>query len=75
MQKTSIVSFQTLDADYSKNQEALLGVLCHMLSGKSFELILAAAAATGRLQSFAVKLIKYVPQTLKCLLVTGCNCH
>jgi mediator of RNA polymerase II transcription subunit 24 len=53
-----ISSFQTLDADYSKNQDALLGVLCHMMSGKSFELILAAAAATGKLQSFAVKLIK-----------------
>lgn len=51
---------QTLDADYSKNQESLLGVLCHMLSGKSFELILAAAAATNRLQSFAIKLIKYI---------------
>ncbi|KAL3832581.1 hypothetical protein ACJMK2_024214 [Sinanodonta woodiana] len=54
---TSIL--KTLDADYSKNQEALLGVLCHMLSGKSFELILAAAAATGKLQSFAFKLIKF----------------
>ncbi|XP_074655944.1 mediator of RNA polymerase II transcription subunit 24-like isoform X2 [Tubulanus polymorphus] len=50
---------KTLDADYSKNQEALLGVLCHMMSGKSFELILAAAAATGKLQSFAIKLIKF----------------
>ena len=49
---------KTLDADYSKNQDALLGVLCHMMSGKSFELIVAAAAATGKLQSFAVKLIK-----------------
>ncbi|GAB6030537.1 Mediator of RNA polymerase II transcription subunit 24 [Chamberlinius hualienensis] len=50
---------KTLDADYSKNQDALLGVLCHMMSGKSFELIVAAAAATGKLQSFAVKLIKF----------------
>uniref|UniRef100_T1JEP9 Mediator of RNA polymerase II transcription subunit 24 n=1 Tax=Strigamia maritima TaxID=126957 RepID=T1JEP9_STRMM len=50
---------KTLDADYSKNQDALLGVLCHMMSGKSFELILAAAAATGKLQSFVVKLIKF----------------
>ncbi|CAI9716342.1 Hypothetical predicted protein [Octopus vulgaris] len=49
----------TLDADYSKNQEPLLGVLSHMLSGKSFELILAAAAATGKLQSFAIKLVKF----------------
>lgn len=50
---------KTLDSDYSKNQDALLGVLCKMMSGKSFELILAAAAATGKLQSFAIKLIKF----------------
>ena len=49
---------QTLDADYSKNQEALLGILCQMMSGKSFELIFSAAAATDKLQSFASKLIK-----------------
>ncbi len=54
---------QSLDADYSKNQESLLGVLCHMMSGKSFELILAAAAATGKLQSFAVKLVRYYNST------------
>ncbi|GAB1599287.1 mediator of RNA polymerase II transcription subunit 24-like isoform X5 [Argonauta hians] len=54
---TSIL--KTLDADYSKNQEPLLGVLSHMLSGKSFELILAAAAATAKLQSFAIKLVKF----------------
>ncbi|KAJ8313960.1 hypothetical protein KUTeg_008521 [Tegillarca granosa] len=48
----------TLDADYTKNQEAFLGVLCHMMNIKSFELILAAAAATGKLQIFATKLIK-----------------
>ncbi|XP_070565869.1 mediator of RNA polymerase II transcription subunit 24-like isoform X2 [Ptychodera flava] len=50
---------KTLDADYSKSQEALLGVLGHMMSGKSFELILAAAAATGKLKKFAGKLIKF----------------
>ncbi|XP_077979024.1 mediator of RNA polymerase II transcription subunit 24-like [Glandiceps talaboti] len=50
---------KTLDADYSKSQEALLGVLGHMMSGKSFELILAAAAATGKLKKFAAKLIKF----------------
>ena len=49
---------QTLDADCSKNQDALLGVLCQMMSGKSFELILSAASATGKLQSFAIKLVK-----------------
>ncbi|XP_014674164.1 PREDICTED: mediator of RNA polymerase II transcription subunit 24-like [Priapulus caudatus] len=50
---------KTLDADYSKNQDALMSVLCQMLSGKSFELILAAAAATGQVRCFAVKLIKF----------------
>lgn len=49
---------KTLDADYSKNQESLFGVLQHMLSGKNFGLILAAAAATGKLQIFCFKLIK-----------------
>ncbi|XP_060574517.1 mediator of RNA polymerase II transcription subunit 24-like [Ruditapes philippinarum] len=49
---------KTLDADYSKNQESLFGVLHHMLSGKNFGLILAAAAATGKLQIFCFKLIK-----------------
>jgi hypothetical protein len=29
-----------------------------MLSGKSFDLIIAAAAANGTLQNFAVKLVK-----------------
>jgi len=52
---TSIL--KTLDSDYSKNQEALLGVLCHMQ--KSFELILCAAAATGKLLSFTTKLIEF----------------
>ncbi|CAG2112159.1 unnamed protein product [Medioppia subpectinata] len=52
---TSIL--KTLDSDYSKNQEALFGVLCHMQ--KSFELILCAAAATGKLLSFTTKLIEF----------------
>ncbi|KAH7938066.1 hypothetical protein HPB49_019636 [Dermacentor silvarum] len=54
---TSIL--KTLDSDYSKNQEGLLGILCHIISGKSFELILSAAAATGKLSSFVKKLIKF----------------
>ena len=54
---TSIL--RTLDADYSKNQEGLLGVLCHMVPGKSFELILNAAASTGKLKSFTAKLLKF----------------
>ena len=52
---TSIL--KTLDSDYSKNQEALFGVLCHMQ--KSFEIILCAAAATGKLLSFTTKLIEF----------------
>ena len=49
---------QTMDADHSKSPEGLLGVLGHMLSGKSLDLLLAAAAATGKLKSFARKFIK-----------------
>lgn len=51
---------QTVDADHSKSPEGLLGVLGHMLSGKSLDLLLAAAAATGKLKSFARKFIKWV---------------
>lgn len=50
---------KTLDSDYSKNEEGLLGVLCHILSMNSLELILSAAAATGKLRTFATKLIKF----------------
>ncbi|KAG7260038.1 hypothetical protein CRUP_001822 [Coryphaenoides rupestris] len=49
---------KTVDADHSKSPEGLLGVLAHMLSGKSLDLLLAAAAATGKLKSFARKFIK-----------------
>uniref|UniRef100_A0A3P8ZVI0 Mediator of RNA polymerase II transcription subunit 24 n=1 Tax=Esox lucius TaxID=8010 RepID=A0A3P8ZVI0_ESOLU len=48
---------KTVDADHSKSPEGLLGVLGHMLSGKSLDLLLAAAAATGKLKSFARKFI------------------
>lgn len=57
--RTSVLSRpQTMDADHSKSPEGLLGVLGHMLSGKSLDLLLAAAAATGKLKSFARKFIK-----------------
>ncbi|XP_053554150.1 mediator of RNA polymerase II transcription subunit 24 isoform X1 [Bombina bombina] len=49
---------KTMDADHSKSPEGLLGVLGHMLSGKSLDLLLAAAAATGKLKSFARKFIQ-----------------
>ncbi|NXW75017.1 MED24 polymerase, partial [Hirundo rustica] len=48
---------KTMDADHSKSPEGLLGVLGHMLSGKSLDLLLAAAAATGKLKSFARKFV------------------
>ncbi|KAK7870071.1 hypothetical protein R5R35_012021 [Gryllus longicercus] len=50
---------KTLDADYVKIQEALLGVLCQVLTGKSFELIMAVAAVEGKLRTFVTKLIKF----------------
>ncbi|XP_041367301.1 mediator of RNA polymerase II transcription subunit 24-like isoform X2 [Gigantopelta aegis] len=56
MTVTSIL--KTLDADYQKNQDPLVGILNHMLSGRSFEIILAAGASMGELQNFALKLIK-----------------
>uniref|UniRef100_A0A8P4JXJ7 Mediator of RNA polymerase II transcription subunit 24 n=1 Tax=Dicentrarchus labrax TaxID=13489 RepID=A0A8P4JXJ7_DICLA len=54
---------KTVDADHSKSPEGLLGVLGHMLSGKSLDLLLAAAAATGKLKSFARKFIKIFPSS------------
>ncbi|XP_069683870.1 mediator of RNA polymerase II transcription subunit 24 isoform X2 [Periplaneta americana] len=50
---------KTLDADYAKVQEALLSVLCQVLTGKSFELILAVAAVEGKLRTFVTKLLKF----------------
>ena len=54
---TSIL--KTLDTDYNKNQDTLLAVLSHLLSGKSFELILNAATGTGKLRAFATKLVRF----------------
>ncbi|CAH1788223.1 unnamed protein product [Owenia fusiformis] len=56
---TVVTILKTLDADYSKTLDSLQGVLGHMISGKSFELINMAATATGKLQSFTIKLIKF----------------
>nr|CAD7399365.1 unnamed protein product [Timema cristinae] len=51
---------KTLDADYVKvQQEALLSVLCQVLTGKSFELILSVAIVEGKLRTFVTKLIKF----------------
>ena len=46
--------------DYSKNTEPVVGILYQMISGKSFDLILSAAAVTGKLPIFAGEFIKLV---------------
>nr|CAD7207470.1 unnamed protein product [Timema douglasi] len=42
-----------------RKQEALLSVLCQVLTGKSFELILSVAIVEGKLRTFVTKLIKF----------------
>ncbi|XP_055534886.1 mediator of RNA polymerase II transcription subunit 24 isoform X2 [Wyeomyia smithii] len=49
---------KSLNADYNKMQEAMLGVLCQVLSGNSFELILSVATMEGKLKTFVSGLIK-----------------
>ncbi|XP_047345364.1 mediator of RNA polymerase II transcription subunit 24 isoform X2 [Vespa velutina] len=50
---------KTLNADYTKIHEALLSMLYQVLSGKSFELMLAVATVEGKLKTFVTKLIKF----------------
>ena len=50
---------KTLDSDYLKIQDALLGVLSQVLTGKSFELILAVATVQDKLRTFVAKLINF----------------
>ncbi|XP_071803765.1 mediator of RNA polymerase II transcription subunit 24-like [Asterias amurensis] len=66
---TSTSILKNMDMDYSKNPDDLLGVLGHMMSGKSFELIIAALATTGKLKKFTAKLIKFNEQACKQTLV------
>lgn len=48
---------KALCADYNKMQEPLVGMLCQVLSGNSFELILSVATAEGKLKAFVSRLI------------------
>lgn len=50
---------KTLSTDYHKIQEALLGMLHQVLTGKSFELILAVATVQGQLRTLAARLIRF----------------
>ncbi|KAK0084500.1 hypothetical protein PV325_006922 [Microctonus aethiopoides] len=50
---------KTLNADYTKIQEALLSMLCQVLNGKSLDLMLAVATVEGQLKNFVTKLIKF----------------
>ncbi|XP_071966151.1 mediator of RNA polymerase II transcription subunit 24-like isoform X2 [Antedon mediterranea] len=57
---STILSEKTFnDPDFSKIQEDLLGVLGQLIEGKSFNLIVAAEAGTGKLKIFTSKLIRF----------------
>ena len=55
----------TLEADYSKpdSMEALLSVLCSIIRGESFDLVLAASAASNKLKYFVKSLAKFNQQS------------
>lgn len=48
---------KALSADYNKMQEPLVGMLCQVLTGNSFELILSVATVEGKLKTFVSRLI------------------
>ncbi|XP_032685041.1 mediator of RNA polymerase II transcription subunit 24 [Odontomachus brunneus] len=50
---------KTLNADYTKIQDALLSMLREVLTGNSFELMLAVATVQGKLKIFVTRLIKF----------------
>lgn len=51
---------KALDNDYNKMQEpGMLGMLCELLSGNNFELILSVATMEGKLNTFVSRLIRW----------------
>lgn len=51
---------KALDNDYNKMQEpGMLGMLCELLSGNNFELILSVATMEGKLKTFVSRLIRW----------------
>lgn len=50
---------KTLSTDYHKIQDAILGMLHQVLTGKSFELILAVACSSGQLKALVNRLIRF----------------
>jgi mediator of RNA polymerase II transcription subunit 24 len=49
---------KTLNAEYTKIQDALLSMLCQVLTGNSFELMLSVATVEGKMKTFVSRLIK-----------------
>lgn len=50
---------KTLNAEYTKIQDALLNIFFQVLSGNSFELMLSVATVEGKLKIFVSRLIKF----------------
>ncbi|VDP14293.1 unnamed protein product [Soboliphyme baturini] len=50
---------KSFNSDIIQKQEKLAQMMHHMISGKSFEFICAAAAATGKIKIFAAKLMEF----------------
>lgn len=47
-----------LNADHTKMPDAVLSMLCQILTGNSFELMLSIATVEGKLKTFVSRLIK-----------------
>ncbi|KAI4471323.1 mediator of rna polymerase ii transcription subunit 24 [Holotrichia oblita] len=50
---------KTLSTDYQNKQDALLGILLQVLTGNSFELVLAVATVQGQLRTLVQRLVRF----------------